>query len=69
MLGSPNPSPNPNPNPKAATAGYTRVVGCMQWRCAATARLVGGLQRAMGAPLSANLYETPAGARGLEARY
>ena len=54
---------------QAARAGYTRIVGCMQWRCAATARLVGALQRAMGAPLSANLYETPAGGRGLEARY
>ena len=54
---------------QAARAGYTRIVGCMQWRCAATARLVGALQRAMGAPLNANLYETPAGERGLEAHY
>ena len=54
---------------QAARAGYTRIVGCMQWRCAATARLVDALQRAMGAPLNANLYETPAGGRGLEAHY
>ena len=54
---------------QAAQGGFTRIVPRMQWRCAATARLVGALQRAMGAPLSANLYETPAGGRGLEAHY